>query len=211
MSNPRRVPLQRDDLGVATTLGDFTKLAKQIELGWTEARNRMRDAGWPERSPKERKEPKIVIICRDCRANGTDTALNGSLAKDEHTRDTGHTGYSYVPATPLDPSSIDYADPTGDLAPNADRVSDDVLEMQDHWSQVIKHYMALRALTAPYLPTPWSSEEPACTVGGCDNAVERTKFDGYRGMEQVGKLWVAKPGATPMCAKHRSEQRRDVA
>jgi hypothetical protein len=206
MTNPRRVPLQRDDLGIATTLGDFTKLAKQIEVGWTEARNRMRDAGWPERSPKERSTPKIVIICRVCHAQ-----MQGSLAKDEHQRDTGHELYQYTPAAPMDPSSIDYADPTGDLAPNADRVSDDVLEMQDHWSQVVKHYMALRAITAPYLPTPWSSEEPACTVGGCGHAVERTESGGYRGMEQVGKLWVTKPGATPMCAKHRSEQRRDVA
>lgn len=53
----RRRPLRRDDLHLETTLTRYAQLAPEIELGWTQLRQAMRDAGWPARTPTDDRRP----------------------------------------------------------------------------------------------------------------------------------------------------------
>lgn len=207
MTAPHRRPLRRDNLDIHATLEQMLAQAKAAELGWSQALEQARDAGWPERSPITRANPRITILCRECR-----TQLAGSQAKDAHQADTGHQLYGYTPVAPIEPSVIDYHDPTGDLAPAITHVHDDLLEMQDAWRQVCKQFAVITGIAKRYLPTAWSSEEPACWYfNECGNSVESNGKGGYRGMERIADHWVARPNVRPVCAMHRTRERRDVA
>src|SRR5215216_3211935 len=57
MTKPRRRPLRRDNLHIETTLHRYTQLAPQIELGWTQLRQAINDAGWRARIPDDDRCP----------------------------------------------------------------------------------------------------------------------------------------------------------
>jgi hypothetical protein len=195
---PRQRPPQRDDLTVETTLKRAAHLAPEIELGWSQLRQAMRDVGWPSRSPSASR-PVVVPRCLDCLM-----VLKGSSGKDRHQDQTGHTRYDMIP-TPedsLDSSSIDYADPTGDLAGRLDNLADDLDAMQFRWHRIQTDLRVMASIARKHQPVA-SASEPACWYTTCDGTVEQTPNGGYRGMERIGLVWVAKPGVHPVCARHR--------
>lgn len=54
----RRRPLRRaNDLHIETTLHQYTQLAPEIELGWTQLRQAIDDAGWRNRTPEDDRKP----------------------------------------------------------------------------------------------------------------------------------------------------------
>jgi hypothetical protein len=170
----RRRPLRRDDLHLETTLTRYAQLAPEIELGWTQLRQAMRDAGWPARTPTDDRRPS--------------------------------TGQNQ------EPSSLDYSDVTGDMAMRLDDLANDLEAMQDHRDILVTSCRALAALARKYIPAPPDVvTAPKCSVLSCDNPVEKTPSGTYRGVELVAGHWAEKPGVRPLCAKHRTAQRRDIA
>lgn len=207
MTSPRRRPLQRDNLDVEATLKRATLQAPEVELGWSALRAEMRDAGWTATTPaadRRRSTPRITIRCREC-----DERMTGSAAKDTHTADTGHRAYEYLPALPVGlATAVDYADPTGDLALRLDHLADDLYELEDLWNNVVKSLRQMALVARRYVPDA-TPAVPACSVSTCDDPVEMTTGGkGYRGMDLIAGHWVARPGTRPVCAKHRSQDRR---
>jgi hypothetical protein len=172
----RRRPLHRaNNLHIETTLEHYTRLAPEIELGWTQLRQAINDAGWRNRTPED-----------DRRAyTGPDT----------------------------EPSGLDYNDTTGDLALRLDNLAGDLDTLEAHWDLVKTSLRALAKIARRNIPplTDVPISVPPCSVSDCDGRVEKTPSGGYRGMELVAGHWVAKPGVRPLCAKHRTAQRRDIA
>jgi hypothetical protein len=112
---------------------------------------------------------------------------------------------------PPESSSIDYGDPTGDMAMRLDSLADDLDALQDHWHLVATSLRAMAVIAAKHRP-PAVPAVPACSVTQCDQAVEAfmTEKHGvsYRGMEQIAGYWIAKVGCTPTCARHRKQRER---
>ena len=106
-----------------------------------------------------------------------------------------------------EPSSLDYADPCGDMALRFNRMSGDLDAMQDHWHLAVTSIRAVMMIARRYIP-PSSAAIPSCSVTQCDSPVERTSNGGYRGMELIAGLWVKRQGMDPLCSKHRSRARR---
>jgi hypothetical protein len=109
-----------------------------------------------------------------------------------------------------EPPCIDYADPSGDLAARLDNLARDNQALRDHWQQACGHLRAMAAIARRHLP-PGPPAVPACSLSTCDEHVEMTAGGGYRGMRQIAGMWVAKPGVRPVCARHRSDGRREGA
>jgi hypothetical protein len=111
-----------------------------------------------------------------------------------------------------EPSSLDYSDVTGDMAMRLDDLANDLEAMQDHRDILVTSCRALAALARKYIPAPPDVvTAPKCSVLSCDNPVEKTPSGTYRGVELVAGHWAEKPGVRPLCAKHRTAQRRDIA
>jgi hypothetical protein len=176
MSLPIRRARRRRHLGVTDLAATAARLAPEIELGWNNLLDELRDAGWPARSPEGDQKP----------GNGD--------------QDDGN--------------SLDYADPTGQLAGQLWSKHGDLMTLQDHLHTLNASLRALHLIANRHRPT-LSPAVPGCTVTTCDEPVEsRTLANGtrsYVGMEQIVGHWVAKPGCTPTCRRHRSRRERDVA
>lgn len=208
--NPRRRPLAIDPhLDIATFFAHAATRAPVIELGISCLKDEMRDAGWPARSP----EPpttggvRIRIQCRTCGVR-----LDGALAKDEHTRDTGHDLFSYVPEDAPPPSGIDYSDPTGDQAIRYERLTSDLDAYTFHWQRLMTSWQAIVQIGMRNVPAAIQIGEPACSIVDCESVVERTTSgNGYRKMRQVAGHWVAEPGQRPVCGAHRKATERGAA
>lgn len=195
----RRRPLTRDNLDVEQTLKRAVKVAPEIELGWSLIRQAMRDAGWPTRTPDDDRRSSRRPKSR-CALCGEDFATQDAVRT--HRDETGHGEFTTEAGEP--PSGIDYADPTGDMALRLDALADDFEAMQDHWHLVATSLHALAMIARKHIPATGAVKtEPACWVLSCDQPVEKTPSgNGYRGMEQIAGLWVAKPGVRPMCVRH---------
>lgn len=103
---------------------------------------------------------------------------------------------------------IDYADPTGDLALIIERCHEDLCEVQDIHRRLEHDLRRLAAITGRYVPT--TTGEPVCSRNGCDDVVERNGSGGFRDCVMVAGIWCTRPGAKPMCARHRkADQRRE--
>lgn len=112
------------------------------------------------------------------------------------------------------PSALDYADPTGELAGQLYSKHGDLESMQDHLAVIATSLRALSLIANRHRPN-LAPHVPGCIVTTCDQPVEsRTMPNGtraYLGMEQIAGHWVAKPGCTPTCKRHRARRERDVA
>lgn len=209
MTATRRRPLKRDHLDIESTLRRFADLAPEMELGWSVLRHEMADAGWTATTPtgdRKHATPQVAIQCRTCEA-----IMFGSAAKDEHKQRTGHDLFAYTTPNPTGGSSLDYFDPTGELGLSIDRLSDDLFDIQTLWRDVTKALAMIAQCTRRYVPDAVPGV-PACAVETCDGIVEMTSGGkGYRGMDLIAGHWVAKPGHRPVCARHRSVERRGAA
>ena len=107
-----------------------------------------------------------------------------------------------------EPSSLDYADPCGDLAVRHTDLAGELEALQDHWYLVATSLRAMALIARKHLPMS-TPAVPACSVSTCESAVETTA-NGYRGMEQIAGMWVAKPGTRPVCGRHRKWNERGV-
>lgn len=178
MSLPIRRARRRRNLGIVDLAATAARLAPEIELGWNNLLDELRDAGWPQRSPEGDQKPN-----------------NG-----DHPR--------------AETSTLDYADPTGELAGHLFSRHGDLMSLQNHLLVLQSSLRALHLIANRHRP-PLSPAVPGCIVGTCDEPVEsRTLPDGrkaYLGMEQICGHWVAKPGCTPTCKRHRSRRERDSA
>jgi hypothetical protein len=109
-----------------------------------------------------------------------------------------------------EPSSLDYNDPTGDLALRFEQLAGD-LDAIHEWEHVLRDaFRALDKLTRRRVPLS-APAVPACDVTTCDNPVEQTGNGGYRGCERIEGVWFAKPGVKPTCARHRKLSERGAA
>jgi len=107
-----------------------------------------------------------------------------------------------------DPDALDYADPTGEMAIRLERLDGDIHAMQDHLLLIARSVAALRIIAGHHRP-PSAPAVPLCSVHDCDQAVEHTgSGKGYVGCEQIGGVWVAKPGVVPVCRRHRTRRER---
>lgn len=110
-----------------------------------------------------------------------------------------------------EPSSLDYADPTGDLAAQFHSKQGDVDSLNEHLEVVITSLRALHLIATRHRPAS-TTAAPGCIIDNCDQPVEsRVLANGVRsyvGMEQIAGCWVAKIGATPTCARHRKRLER---
>jgi len=110
-----------------------------------------------------------------------------------------------------DPSALDYADPTGELAVRLERLHDDRQALEDHRHLVESSLRALDQIARRHRP-PSAPSIPACSLTACSEPVEsRRLYDGalsFVGMVQVAGTWVAKPHSTPLCARHRKQRTR---
>ena len=203
---PMRRPIELDRLDIETTLARWVSLAPIVELGITGLRQDMTDAGWRARTPegdRTARPPRLTVRCKDC-----NTALAGSTGKDEHVDATGHANFEYLPKPDgMDPSCIDYADPTGELGLTLERLSEDLSDYEDAWLNVQKFMRRVIDLSAKHLPSSTPSV-PVCTYAGCESPVESNGSGGYRGLEQINGAWVQRPGVRALCARHRSATRR---
>jgi hypothetical protein len=111
-----------------------------------------------------------------------------------------------VPRT-SEPTALDYADPTGELALALERRHEDLNEIQD-LQHTLTHVMKrLVALTGRHLPT--ATTDPVCSRNDCDDIAERTtNGNGYRGCVLVAGIWCAKPNVRILCARHRKAVER---
>lgn len=209
MTSPRRRPLTRDSLDVERTLTRFAEIAPEIELGWSALKAEMRDLGWPARTPEGDRRKTGGWAYARCNTDGCRVVLHSQTDKDAHADATGHVHYAYAPITPSMFSGIDYADPTGEQALQLDSLHGDLIELQDEWDRVTKALKNIGRITRKHIP-PASNTVPACSVTTCENTVEGTANGGYRGMERICGHWVAKPHERPLCAKHRSQERRSA-
>jgi hypothetical protein len=168
MTQPRRRPLQRDDLDIERALKHYLQLAPEIELGWSVLKAEMRDAGWPSRTPEGDRKPST--------GNGEQ-----------------------------EPSSLDYADPCGDMAMRFDDLSGDLDALQDHWHLLRSSLRAMVAISRRHIPAG-SPAVPACSVTQCDSPVEHKVTHGrkvYVDCDMISGHWVTRPGAYPTCSAHR--------
>lgn len=104
-------------------------------------------------------------------------------------------------------ATIDYADPTGELAMRAARIDDDLMALQDHLRILETSLRALTSITqrraAEIAPA-----DPLCPVHGCDDLCERkTSGNGFRTLLLVGSTWCFRRGDRPRCGKHRGAWR----
>lgn len=189
MSLPIRRARRRRNLGVTDLVGRDglgTRIAPEIELGWNNLLDELRDAGWPSRSPEGDQKPGRGHICDDDCTEPCDEV----------------------------PVKLDYADPTGDLWAGYDAKVGDLLALQDHLLVMQHSLRALELIAKRHRPT-LSPAIPGCCVKTCQEPVEqRTLATGtisYVGMEQIAGHWVAKPGCVPVCRRHRARQERGVA
>jgi hypothetical protein len=187
MTLPIRRARRRRRLGVVDLIGRdglADRLASEIELGWNNLLDELRDAGWPARSPDGDHKPGQGHICdTECDAPCDDV-----------------------------PVHLDYADPTGSLFGGYDAKIGDLLALQDHLMVVRHSLRALELIAKRHRPT-LSPAIPGCSVKNCPEPVESRVMPGrglvYLGMEQIAGHWVAKPGATPTCSGHRWKRERD--
>jgi hypothetical protein len=187
MTLPIRRARRRRRLGVVELIGRdglADRLAPEIELGWNNLLDELRDAGWPARSPDGDQRPGQGHICDD----GCDAPCDDV------------------------PVKLDYADPTGNLLGGYDAKIGDLLALQDHLMVVRHSLRALELIAKRHRPT-LSPAVPGCVVKNCPEPVESRTMPGrgvvYLGMEQIAGHWVAKPGATPTCGGHRWKRERD--
>jgi hypothetical protein len=188
MTLPIRRARRRRRLGVVDLVGRDgrgDRLAPEIELGWNNLLDELRDAGWPARSPDGDQKPYRPHECGD------------------HCND---------PCEDADGNPIAYSDRTGNLISGYDAKIGDLLALQDHLHTLNSSLRALHLIANRHRPT-LSPAIPGCTVTTCDEPVEsRTMTNGqraYLGMEQIAGHWVAKPGCTPTCNRHRWRRQRD--
>lgn len=198
MTLPVRRARRRRRLGIRSPYGQIgpidlfgkdglgTKLAPEIELGWNNLLDELIDAGWPACAPEGDQKPGHIHVCNvDC--DDPCDAINQGLS---------------------------YADPTGWMVNGLASMHGDLEALQDHLAVVAHSLRALQLIANRHRPT-LSPAIPGCIVGTCDEPVEsRTLPDGrraYLGMEQIAGHWVAKPGCTPTCKRHRSRRERDSA
>lgn len=119
------------------------------------------------------------------------------------------------PRPPSDPTEeadvLDYADPTGVMAMRRDRLDADREALEDHRHLIETSLHAIELIARRYRPD-YLATIPACTHAGCREPVEARRLnDGspsYVGMVNIGGTWAAKPGATPLCPRHRKQQAR---
>lgn len=188
MTLPLRRARRRRALGVIALIGrdgTATRTAPEIELGWNNLLDELADAGWPTRTPEGDQQPGRGHIC--------DEACDQPCFE--------------VPLT------LDYNDPTGNQAAHLLALHGDLLALQDHLHIITSSLHAMHKIANRHRPT-LSPAQPGCSVTTCDQPVEtRTTTTGhsYVGMEQICGHWVAKPGCTPTCRRHRSRRERDVA
>lgn len=110
---------------------------------------------------------------------------------------------------PVEPSAIDYNDPTGEQAVRLENLADDLDELQGIWRDVAHGLRAMARITRGHV-LPAVPARPQCSLKTCDAEVERTAGGGYRGMEQIAGHWVAKVGVEPVCERHRFASRRSA-
>lgn len=186
MTAPIRRVRRRRNLGVADLATHAVRTAPEIELGWNNLLDELRDSGWPARSPEGDRKPGRGHVCDDACGDPCDEV----------------------------PVKLDYADPTGSLVDGLYAKHGDLLALQDHLHVIETSLRALQLIAKRHRPT-LSPAIPGCIVANCDQPVEsRLLADGtraYVGMEQVCGHWMAKPGASPSCRRHRARRERDVA
>lgn len=110
-----------------------------------------------------------------------------------------------------DMAVIDYADPVGDSAASVARLHDLRETLEDHRQLVEQSMRALRDLTSPFTEHLHTIAVPNCSTRRCHNTVETDGRGNFRGMERIGPIWRAKPGATPLCARCRKAAERKAA
>ena len=210
----RRRALSRDNLDVETTLRRAVEQAPEIELGWSVLRQEMRDAGWPSRLPDgDQKtggggdsEPSDSVKAWRCDCGNTFATLTGATA---HMDRSGHAVVELV-TTGHRTAGVVHADPVGDMATRLNALTGDLEALQDHWHIVRDSLRAIALIARKHIPAS-SPAVPACAVTTCSEHVEYTAGGGFRGMERIAGMWVAKPGVRPLCARHRTDERRGVA
>lgn len=117
-----------------------------------------------------------------------------------HDRDPNHT--------PDDPTTIDYHDPTGNLALTLNRLQTDRETLEEHRECIETSLRALHLIANRHRPKP-TPTIPACSINGCTEPVESTHRNGkvvYRGVKQIHGIWIAKDGMKPLCTKHRNRR-----
>jgi hypothetical protein len=204
MTATRRRPLKRDALDIEATARRLLDLAPELELGWSCLRTDMADAGWTATTPagdRKQNTPQTSIRCREC-----DEVMQGSAARDHHENVVNHHLFEYVPTPATGGSTLTHSDPTAVLGLQLDRLTDELLEIQDAWHNVRKFLAIIETRTRRHIPDA-APGVPACAVETCDGIVE-TATGGYRGMDMIAGHWVAKPGCRPVCAMHRTVGRR---
>jgi hypothetical protein len=104
-----------------------------------------------------------------------------------------------------EPSSIDYADPTGEMALTFAHNLGDLEALQDHWHILRSSLRALVMISRKYIPSS-APAVPNCTVSTCENPIEHKVTHGrtmYPDCDLIAGHWVIRPGARPTCAAHR--------
>jgi len=109
-----------------------------------------------------------------------------------------------------DPDALDYSDPTGELAYHLERLDADLFRLQDILLEMAKMTREAQVIAGRHLSVG-APALPACSVSNCSSPVESYHAGNslaYRGMEQIAGQWVAKPGARPVCGRHRKRSER---
>ncbi len=183
MNTPTRRPVK-----LRNVLGNITnQLARttaEIELGWSVLLDELHDAGWPARMPDDDRRPH-----------------SGDRAPSEAADDAN------------DPSVLDYADPTGELALRLNHLHGDRETLEDHRRIIEISLGALEQITRRHRP-PSVPAIPACSLTTCCEPVESRRLnDGslsYVGMVQIAGNWVAKSDVRPLCSRHRKSISRST-
>lgn len=103
--------------------------------------------------------------------------------------------------------TIDYSDPTGELAIANDRMHDDHDEIQDLQLKLEHILKRLTALAGRYVPT--AAGDPVCTKNDCDDTVERTSNGkGFRDCVLIAGIWCQLANTKPRCMRHRKDDDR---
>lgn len=154
------------------------RTAAEIELGWSALLDELNAAGWPARTPDADRRPRTPTTDRDADS---------------------------------DRNVLDYADPTGDLAMRINQLHGDRETLEDHRRLIETSLDALEQITRRHRP-PSVPAVPACALTNCLDPVESRRLTeggiSFVGMTQVAGTWVAKPGATPLCTRHRKQRTR---
>jgi hypothetical protein len=168
----------------------------------------------PRRRPIQRDNLDVEIVLKRAVTMAPEIEVGWSVLRQEM-RDIGWPAHTPTddrrPTTGnnnQEPACIDYTDPTGDLALRLEHLANDLDALHDHWQLVCTSLRAMSLIARRHMP-PSAPAVPACSITTCNDHVEMTPGGGYRGMDQIAGTWVAKPGIRPLCAKHRSQQRRD--